>query len=351
MFVKLTLGMKFFTLSLFILIGLPIKSIYACNPDDELEELSKTFKKTKISYPVNLSRVYNDALIVSYTQQLTSSEKVLNLKRESTKTAIQYVSSASRKDKSVTHLLAQGVCKGVKATWSDPFTTTSGFPGISNTRDKKIDWVSKKSTAKHDNICYVQKPEENIRGGHAEPQLINDINALFIQNSDAVVKLFTPPTESIEQVYMCGLEIFGPYDMCDRYNKKGNNKYDCVGQLLKFRKDHQKGQQSISKAIRNKLGNRFKGKKEDAFVVIYHAQFPYDNVDSYRAESEKCYHRLNFEFAESSFMRKKNNFDNSYSLSQLSSTELKPDILYGYIHCLGDKKAIYNPKSSCFSFR
>jgi hypothetical protein len=352
MFLKINLEMQFFCfICFFVLIGLPIKSLYACNPDEEVEELSNALKKKiKVSNPVTLSRVCNGSLTVSYTQQLASQGKELNLDRKSTRKAIQYVCDASAQDNFVTHLLAQGFCKGANSRWNDPFITNLRFPGIMENSNKKIDYVSNDSKAESNEICYIRKPQTPYWGGHAEPQLISDLKALFTQNSDAVVKLFTPPSKNTENVYMCGLEIFGPYDMCDKYNNEGQNKYDCVGQLLKFRTDHQEGQQSISKAIRHKLGNRFKGNKEDAFVVIYHAHSPYSNIDSYRAESEEYYHHLRFEFDGYSFLRKKNNFDNSYSLSQIESVDIKPNILYGYIHHLGNRKAIYDPNSQRFSF-
>lgn len=61
---------------------------------------------------------------------------------------------------------------------------------------------------------------------------------------------------------MCGLEICGPYDMCDKHNGKGKNQYNCVGKLKDFRKKHLKGQSSISAAITAKLGDKFKGEKK-----------------------------------------------------------------------------------------
>jgi len=318
--------------------------------DEEIEELFKDHrKKPKVTHPVTLVRVSDASPIVKYAQQLTTKGKILTLNRESTKKAIQYVRNASVKDGGKSNTLAQGFCRSENKTWDVPFTITQSFLGVLETSCKKMVWVSQGSNANSDNNYFIRKPQTNYDGGHAEPQFIKDLEAAFTQNSEAVVKYFMPPADNKGDIYMCGLELFGPYDMCDIRDGKDPNKYDCVGKLLKFRKDHQKGQQSISKAIRDKLGDRFKGEREDAFVVIYHAQSPYNRIDSYKAEDDDSYYSLKFEFERYQFLRKKK-FDDSYYLSQLTSIALEPDILYGYIHQIADKKANYYPKAHSFSF-
>lgn len=201
-------------------------------------------------------------------------------------------------------------------------------------------------------IYYIR--QSTCWGGHAESQLICDIEDAFSKNSDTIVKLFTPPSYNKDSIYMCGLEVFGTYDMCDIYNNKGNNKYNCVGKLQEFREKHQpngqEGQKSISKAIMDKLKRRFKGEEENAFVVIYHAQQPYNNVDTYyiyNSNDEILYpvsYQYNNGFCIYSHHSEK--FNDACSLSQREDMQIKPKHLYGYIHCLANKKIPYDEKSS-----
>lgn len=316
--------------------------------DDEIEEITKMAGKTAISNPLTLARYSGTAPLVKYTQKLTTKKSSLDTKRKSTIKSIKYVCKAASQDGNKTHILAQGICRGAVSTWPDPLTTIN-LPQNSKTSPKLLDWVSKESETNSDDKICIRKPEASGWGGHAEVQLIADLDDVFNMHRETFLELFLPPSDSTESIYMCGLELFGPYDMCDKYNDKGNNKYNCVGKLLDFRKKHQKGQKSISRAIRDKLKDRFKGEKEDAFVMIYHAQSPYVNVDSYSAENDEYLYSLQYVSDGCRFLRKKD-FDDSYSLSQVANIDIEPDVLYGYIHQLADKTATYQESSHHFSF-
>lgn len=321
---------------------------YEAIAKDDVDDITETLEKTKISKHVNLTRTFKDNPLVHYTQQLVVKKETLNLHRGETAKPILYVAKASSKDNSKTHLLAQGVCMSNETIWTD-ILTTKLFPEVSKSQNKTMDWVSEKSETKPNKTHFIRKPQTKYFGGHAEPQLISDIEDQFMKNSDAVVSMFIPPPNNKEDIYICGLEVFGPYDMCDDYNGNGKNKYNCVGKLLDFRKCHQNGQRSISKAIQEKLKGKFKGSKEDAFVVIYHTQSPYDKVDTYKAEDEDYRYGLSFSFDKCSFSRSKD-FDDTYQLSQSKSLSTEPDVLYGYIHQLGDKAALYQTTSKRFCF-
>lgn len=337
-------------ISLLALIGFSLNSLYAMEDGDIEELIDALSQKVKVSHSLTLSRWSgDDSELVQYTQKLTSHGKELNLSRTETSEFIDHVRTASLEDDFVTHLLAQGICQDSDTTWSKICKTTLGFPDIEPSHEKIVDWVSQKSAAKTTDDYYIRTPQGSY-GGHAESQLMSDILALFERDSDTIVTLLTPPSESAKEVYMCGLEIFGPYDMCDKYDSRRSNQYDCVGTLKNVRDYHQReGQQTISQAIRNKLGSRFKGNPEEAFVVIYHAYSPYHNVYTYKAEDKQHYYPLSFEFNGCQFLCEEN-FDDSYNLSQRVNIKAKPDVLYGYIHQLGDKKVNYNPGTQRFSF-
>jgi len=337
--------MPFFTKFFFILICLLFLNSpsYCVNSDDE-----DTEEATKETHPVNVTRrTSNGDLLVQYTQGLTVNHKVMKLDRKSTRQSIRVVTNAASKDNS-THLVAQGFSFGDKSvTYINPLTTQLGFPGVPKNPKKKMDWVSKNGKAKSNPGYYVRTPI--AFGGHAEPKFVSDLEAAFKKSSDAVVRLFTPPTETLNTIDMCGIELFGPYDMCDKYNGKGKNKYNCVGVLTDFRNRHQYGNQSISKAIRDKLKDRFRGKKSDVFVLIYNTNSPYENVDSYTAEDDNLYYDLSYSYAGSAFSEK-SYYDETFELSQCESVDVSSDLMYGYIHQIGNRTASYQPNSHLFSF-
>lgn len=311
--------------------------------------------------PVYLHRILNagsnNRKDIHYTRQLTfkNKEGTLNLKlkldRGSAKSKIKYVSEASYKDGGKTHLLAQGFCSSAVARWEHPLTTSL----LSKAIGKEIDWVSEGSQAQSNETHYILR--STLWGGHAESQLISDVEDAFLKNSDTVVKLFTPPSYNKDNIYVGGLEIFGPYDMCDAYNNKGNNKYNCVGKLQNFREKHQlngqEGQRSISQAILDKLNKRFKGEEKNLFTVIYHSQQPYSNVDTYYVhhKEDKLFYLLAYGYTSGFYVYPKysSKFNDSYFLSQRENQQIQLTHLYGYIHCLANKNIPYNEKSLSFS--
>lgn len=346
----------------FLITALINISIFICNnfaSERDIESLTKQAGKLSLedkeleeSKPIHkytLSRFKNPSSpLIQYTQQLKANGETFDLNREETRKIMQEVIKVSNYK---TFLRAQGVCMSDDGYWSETFNSTQNFLGAYETSTQKMAWVSKGSEIKS-NKYYIRESKEY--GGHAEPQFISDLEAAFNKNSDAVVKYFIPSTNNEENIYMCGLELFAPYDMCDAYNNEGNNKYDCIGKLLAFRKKHQSGQTSISRAIRDKLKDQFKGTKEDGFVVIYHANLPYNNVYTYKAEDEKYIRGLTFnsnnnlcQFHSGYF--KSHCAKTIYQLSQYDSVDTEKDMLYGYIHNLADKKDTYSKKNG-FSF-
>ncbi|OJW54607.1 MAG: hypothetical protein BGO67_02790 [Alphaproteobacteria bacterium 41-28] len=301
------------------------------------------------SQPENLYlyRIFNHNInngnynAVYYTQQLAINGKIFNLNRWSTKNKIKYVSEASKTDYGKTHLLAQGICTSAATRWETNFTTALISKSLSegdqvSHLDKEVDWVSHGSMAKSNESYYIRK-SVNF-GGHAESQLISDLEDTFNKSSDAIVKLFMPPSYNEDNIYMCGLELFGPYDMCDAYNNEGNNRYDCVGQLQRFRGKHQQdgqeGQRSISCAIMDKLKGRFKGKQEDAFVIIYHSELPYDSVYTYYAYngSGQGVCNLQYRYNAGFFPSPVFSLKTPSILLQNTILPIVPRHLYGYIH-------------------
>ncbi len=298
------------------------------------------------SVPLTLARFDEGESLTCYTQKLIFGNHVLELNRLSTRTNIEYVRVTSLTDRNKTHLLAQGVCKTKANAYQNPFKTSIGFPNIVHNSNLPIDWVSFSSQSATNQNCYVRRPDQGVNGGHSEPQFIGDFNAKFVQNSDSLVNLFMPETTDNSDIYMCGLELFGPYDMCDRY--------DCVGKLKTFRGEHQEGQTSISQAIRDRLQNRFKGSTEDAFVVIYHAKYSYKPIGTYYAANDNnekspltfggIFGDKAHQFNVSDTYNNKNHFfiDNTYALSQYTELDTAPDDLYAYIHHICDKSVKYN---------
>ncbi len=320
-----------------------------------LESMAPVFP----SVPVTLVRINNnDVPLVRYAQKLMFAGRELKLNRRSTEHNIEYVKNASLNDGRKTHLLVQSVCK-TETQINDHkasrklFKTNIAFPEITPEPNIPIDWVSHSSTTTPEGY-YPRKAisfeNGGQRGGHSEPQLISDFNAKFVQNADDLVDYFMPKETDTSNVYMCGLELFGPYDMCDKFNG-GNNKYNCVGQLKAFRGNHQNGQQSISQAIRDRLGDRFQGViPEDAFVVIYHAKYPYESIYTYHSNNNDKNSPIKYSgifdnnFNINDDLLNKDHFiiNNTHELSQCTEINTAPDDLYGYIHHLGNKSIQYN---------
>jgi hypothetical protein len=342
----------FFRSFFFVLVITLIMVSFPCwagNSDDEITSqlaktsISKSKKTQPPPHPTHLVRVLDSSPLVRYTQQLAVQGVELDLNRDSATALIDYVWKSSLRDGKKTHLLAQGFCRSETKLKTNPFTVTENFLGVLRTSTKKMVWVSQSSNAVSNNDAVIRKSTEY--GGHAESQFISDLKAAFTQNSDVVVKKFLPRTDNDEDVYMCGVELFGSYDMCDDYAGEGKNKYNCVGKLKKFRIDHQEGQQSISRAIRDKLGDRFKGEEQDAFVLIYHAKYPYDEIDTYQCEDEAYYYPLDFSFKGPKFSpRDHGDFSNTFVFSQHESLSCRKNVVYGYIHDLADKKLKYTPE-------
>lgn len=309
-------------------------------------------KKVQPPRPTTLIRAASDdSPLVYYTRKLEINGFVIDLNRLSTTTNVDYVWNASLNDGGKTHLLAQGVCRRDNGISYFPFTTTESFLNVLGiSLPKKMVWVSLNSNVPSDNQYFIRNPQMNYQGGHAEPQFISDLQAAFTQNSDAVVKYFIP-SNNHRDIYMCGLELFGTYDMCDPFKAGYNNVYDCVGQLINFRNRHQDGPSSISDAIRNKLGGKFKGAaNENAFIVIYHSKKPYQGVHRYKAKEEDNLYPLQFTYSNCRFRPDNpDDFDTNSQLSQHKKLSVEKDVLYGYIHQLGDKTADYIPNNG-FSF-
>lgn len=308
---------------------------------------NNTIAQMPITTSVILARFDdNDQELAHYTQKLTFSGKTLIFDRQKARENVQYVSNASaRENYGPTHLLVRGICNRdtQNMTLSRVFTTNIGFPNIVHGSNIPIDWVSNSSNAVTDNNYYIRKSEQ--WGGHSEPQFIDDFEAKFTQNHDDLVKYLIPKAqENNSLVYMCGLELFGPFDMCDRYN--------CVGKLKDFRIKHQDGQQSMSQYIRNHLQDRFQGVPEDAFVVIYHAQYSYKPIKTYHAKNidgksalkyTGIFGNNNHQFVIGDDINS-NDFDiiDTHELSQHESLNVAPNNLYGYIHHFGNKKIKYH---------
>lgn len=127
-------------------------------------------------------------------------------------------------------MLAQGVCMSNETIWTD-ILTTKLFPEVSKSQNKTMDWVSEKSETKPNKTHFIRKPQTKYFGGHAEPQLISDIEDQFMKTLMLLFQCLFPSNNK-EDIYICGLEVFGPYDMCDDYNGNGKTNIIVLGNYL-----------------------------------------------------------------------------------------------------------------------
>ncbi len=345
MFLNLLSKTSRFT-SLFILcLGLLVSNtqgVKADESDDETEEAQPSRR-------VDLARFSaNDEHIAAYTQKLFVNERTLSLTRASTQPKVQYVTNGLKSDKwKSNHLLAQGVCRTADKIRSHPFTTSLNVTNKKSAVKKAIDWTSNRSTLKSSTLYECHRSHQG--NGHSEPQFIADFNDVLNKTPDALVSLFVPPSDIKTPVHMCGLELFSSYDICDV----------CLRDVTTLRKEQQSGCESISDAIRDRLRKNktpFKGEKEDAFVVMYHGQYPYKPIDTYALRDEENPYRLKygglFGTEHHQFIVQTPDTFTEGSNTELSQNELhtiEKDIIYGHIHHIGDRTTPY--ESGHFSFR
>jgi hypothetical protein len=307
--------------------------------------LPQTVSAARPAQNFDLARFDGTTLLAEYTDQLTlSSTKVFNLVRPTSKKHTTIVDKLSRSDKFRSHLLAQGICYHAKGIEENVLTTDLGFPSITSDVTLSIDWISHSSSSKTDKSYYRQKTNPSIDGGHSEPQFINDFDALWKKNYSAILSLLLPSSvfHGTQDVYMTGLELFGPFDMCDQHNSK----YDCLDLLIQFTKRQQQGQQSISQALQDLLKMRFKGTASEGFVLLYHAAAPYDSIGTYNPVGGSVL-EWDYKSIPSRFKTKKG-YVSGDTLSQYNSVTPTQDVIYGHIHSLTNKTLKYNDRSSSF---
>eukprot|EP01041_Mallomonas_annulata_P003415 gene3415-6777_t len=223
---------------------------------------------------------------------------------------------------------------------NDPITTALGFPNVTSKSDLLIDWTSRKSHKTRNKLF------KKISNGHSEGQFINDINDIWRKCSTSVVKLLIPPTEKIDsaEVMMCGVNLYGPFDMCDQ----------CLEKLVQFRAQHQQGQESISQAVRDELKTQFQGDDTDAFVVTYNSLYPY-KYSTYYGKSKASTYELDYSISYSwprtdIFSYNGKAMDDTFTLSQSSDQPVSKGKIYSHIQLLADRKVPYENKSKSFTF-
>ncbi len=222
--------------------------------------------------------------------------------------------------------------------------TEKNFPITGKTSDKKIDWSSNQSLLSDTDTVIRRKSNEG--NGHSEPQLISDINSVFVKNQEAIFDLLTPRQDSLKKtdskLEMSGIELYGSFDMCDT----------CLTQLVDFRKNHQEGQRSISQYIKDKMKNQCTDTLENLFVIIYHTSSPYHNANYYARSRSSALHKIisigesDEEFKYEAFRSDniKEGIDPSFAnktLNQSNNIIVNKDIIYGQMHLLFNKNAQY----------
>ncbi len=315
---------------------------------DELTE--KLLQANKVSERINLCRLKGpDNLLSQYTNQVDLASKgQLNLNIKLCADRTKMVARLASSDGYKNHMFVSSIRIDEGSHTFRPFLRAPLFNGIihsSPNQNLVIDWASSGSTIKphkecHKHLSQISHGKRN--DGHSEPQLIADIEALFIKDHTQVVKLFTPAEDS-SALLACGLEFYSSFDACNL----------CLDDLIEFRKSHQKGQRSISCAIRDSLKDRFKGKKEDAFVLLYHAHYPYKDA-TYHGEDEKSYWG-NFQYSYrpsprvDTFLNRA--FEDTHTLvPHHHSVPLRKDIMLSHIHQLSGKESNYDRNKSSFVF-
>lgn len=325
--------------------------------DESIDDLADQLAtKTTLSHSLTFCRSNKGKVIAQYADTLQlANDCEFQLNSKKANTYAKRMSDFSSKDGFKSHVSVGSVyiydIDDKIHTKRRNFTASLGFPDAKSTSNNlPIDWVSNASKSSTDSDFFRIKSKQP--SGHSEPQFISDFEALWIKDSTSVIKQFTPQTkkekENIESVVMCGLELHGSFDMCDT----------CLNKLRIFRCNHQKGQTSISKAIRDELKSTFKGSKEDAFVIAYHGWYPYKE-STYKAEEEgedSDLHELNHTFSynrgsrEDSFARRIKNGDDTYTLSHIKTGETEADMIYAHMHFLSGRKSKYDTTRKAFVF-
>lgn len=313
------------------------------NMESLLKGIEEAQKEQRQPNQLALTRVTSGVVHAQYAKKLYVNGEDLDLHRDTTTQLIHDANQLSRDNK--IHLLAQGFWMSDEYIQPKVFNTSFGFPDIAttNANHKTIDWASHEADLTKFPNKYHHKQSE-ASNGHSEPEFIGDIEALFTQNADKVVSAFTSRHED-EDIYACGLELFGQFDMCDY----------CLKRLREFRQRQQIGQTSISYAIRDKLKEKFKGKeRSNAFVVVYHAHYPY-NTATYKAEDDEYYYRLKYGgiYGQDRYdfiPDEPEDFEENDTLSQHRYLDTEKDIIYGCIHHLHNQGLRYRKNAERFSF-
>ena len=327
-------GILIFSLS--TMVGMDVKSL-----QEGIEEAEK--QPLPLPSRLTLTRVFNKTVHALYTKRLYAGEENLDLHRKVTTSLIQAAHQLSSYDNRI-HLLAQGFWMSDQYIQPKVFNTSFGFPGIDATHvdHKTIDWASHEANLTKFTNKYHHK-QSKADNGHSEPEFIKDIEELFTQNADKVISSFTSRHHD-EDIYACGIELFGQFDMCD----------SCLKKLREFRIRQRRGQKSISYAIRDKLKQRFKGKREDGFVLIYHAHYPY-NAATYKAEDDEYYYEMRYggiygQDQHDFIAKNPDDFEESDTLSQHKYLDTQKDMIYGCIHHLHDRELQYRRNAERFKF-
>ncbi|WP_032112954.1 hypothetical protein [Candidatus Paracaedibacter symbiosus] len=304
----------------------------------------------------------NNELLLQYTDEIRSTDCKYYLNydvdRELCNEVDDYgVADKHSRPKAASHILANGFDiyqKGKSVVNEYEHFTTRTFSNIGKQDTNiKIDWTSNSSPLEDDETIIRKKGGSG--DGHSEPQLIKDINALWKTQQDSILKLFIPRRNTLKdsaeiKVMMCGLELYGNYDVCN----------SCLNKLVEFRKQHQQGQTSISQAIQDRLKDKCTDISQDRFVVIYHAYSSYSGSTYYTryndteyklTQSRLCIYNRNKEkdFRHEGFKLTQGQQDNGLSEAILSQSEfvtIRKDIIYGHIHSLSNKQAKYEKSYS-----
>lgn len=317
---------------------------------DSTQDLPEDLEKLGISKRVHLCRLtpakegHTQKKLLEYTTRVSfSGEFVLNLDDDSSKKKTQFVANLTAEDKWKNHMMVSSFRAAVEGKKTfNTYLKTAAFGELFHKEKENVivDWASAGSTISGPKQCH--KYLSHVGNGHSEAQLVDDITSLWVKDSSRVIKMFVPKEE---EVSACGLNLYSSFDVCDV----------CLDNLIGFRKTHQKGQESISEAIRTKLGDRFVGKKEDAFVLLYHSHYPYKESTYYAENEESYYDKFDYSYGFKSSVRKdvfvNSAFEEDHVLfPHKEKTPLLPNIIFGHIHNLSGKQAPYKAENKEFTF-
>lgn len=310
-----------------------------------VDDLADSLQKgSKISKSLSLCRLNSQhELVATYTDKVQFSKgPQLALNQKTCKARTKYVGTLPGQDRFKNHLLISNFVIDPLGTIQRPLLSTDPFKGIiSSSSNLVVDWTSHGSS-----VPLSKKLHKRISSsgnGHSEPQFVDDFNALFVKDHPSIVKLFTQLPAPISEYSAYGLELYSSFDACDA----------CLDTLVKFRAQHQTGQQSLSQSIQDKLKDKFKGKAQDNFVLLYNAHYPYKE-STYHGEDENNFYPFDYNYdvaPQRSDVFKRKGFEEIHTLRPHRRTSFSaPTSIFHHLHLLSGQQRNYQVKSSSFIF-